>query len=434
LQELYNWPQLAFNKLTDPDTAHGLDCSRMLRDHFCSGVDLKSYYSGKGTAESALAYVGKVIDQELKSSANGAPCDHTGFWCSHACDNHSACQSVLTNLDSSMRPQHVFGDIHDRLPTAVNAKLTSQEPSPKASLDERLDANEIIRQTVFAGRSGYYNEEASAFCFVHGKECKLWATRAHVGGHPLVLVIAGFSCTDFCKRRHGKKPGFAGKTARSFWEFLAEILELKPDIVLYENSESFPVSVFDEYAGDQYRHENINIGPDVLGWPLSRPRKFGALFKVATVYFIGSAAEFLSIFLCSCELYADAFFQAPEIESSLCMVQRARARGYTVTENTGVSLEMLLTPSMMDRLSDYDAIRPARQALNGTFVCDLEQNSDFANSGGFLPSTPTHGTLYNFKDNRIMIGKELLAAMGDSTYLYGIRHLFSGTQRIRTHT
>jgi hypothetical protein len=183
-------------------------------------------------------------------------------------------------------------------------------------------------------------------------------------------------------------------------------------MVLYENSESFPASVFDLHTSSQFKHVHFNVGPDVLGWPVSRPRLFGALFNIQTVYFVGDTKEFFDLFECTVELFADALFQSPTTETTAALVSRARARGYMVDKTMKVSNDMLMSPIMMQRLNEYASIRSERQALNGVFVCDLEQNKEYANSGGFLPSTPTHGTIYSFTDNRIMSGKEILAAMG----------------------
>lgn len=410
MKELYDWPQRSFDRLVS--STHGDECRALLREYFCGGVDLRSYYSGKGTAESALEMIANVIAKDMESDGTTLPHPPRGFQCSHACDSNSTCRHVLANMNSGMKPQHIFGDLHHRLPEQAHTEYTSMEPNPKRTHTENIAASERLRHMLFEKRAQYYNKEASAYCFVHGRHCKLWATEVNTGGRSLVIVIAGFSCTDFCKRRVGRKPGFGGSTARAFWEFLAELLEMRPDIVLYENSDHFPASVFDLHTSSQFKHVHFNVGPDVLGWPVSRPRLFGALFNIQTVYFIGNPSEFLDLFECTVELFADALFQSPAKETTATLVSRARARGYLVDETMKVSNDMLMSPIMRQRLNDYATIRSERQALNGVFVCDLEQNKEYANSGGFLPSTPTHGTIYSFTDNRIMTGKEILAAMG----------------------
>ena len=400
LAELYEWTSNAFSCLSEKKP-ESLVC---LTDNIVRGGSLISHYSGKGTAESMLADISEYV---CSRSPGLGTCQQPRFRCSSACDTSHTCRNLMLHQQEESRPRHVFGDILDRVP---------QQSPPLADL-----TNEQLREFLKSNGHRLFHTEAKAFCFRHLRPCRLWdGLDAPASAHTrsgLLVAVAGFSCTDFSPRRTGQRPGLLGKTAPAFHHWIGELRALQPDILLWENVPTFPAEVLRDLLGEEYVHHDVLVGPDMLGWPQSRERRFGLAVLRQTCHFAGSADEFLSLFRrkVAGELSADCFFQAPDEEVQDMMRQRACRRGLQIGPDQDVSLDMAITPGMKLMLQEYADIRPSRAGLNGAFVCDLDQNAGYAASGPFLPSCPTHASIYSFRLERLMTGHEMLAAMGGLT-------------------
>ena len=197
------------------------------------------------------------------------------------------------------------------------------------------------------------------------------------------------------------------------WTFFTsseENKQLKPDILFWENSASLDPTVVTEVLGDAYSHHVAEVGPDILGWPQTRPRLFGIAVLRQSCMFTGSVQEFQSWFLRKVQLDGDVFFQGPEEDITQMMQELAAARGHGRVDSP--SFNMAFNPSCLVTLQEYANLRSSRAGVQtGAFLCDLEQKPAFAASGPFLPSCPTHSAIYSFAKKRVMTGQELLGAM-----------------------
>ena len=99
------------------------------------------------------------------------------------------------------------------------------------------------------------------------------------------------------------------------------------------------------------------------------------------------------------------------------MLSKARSRGHylpaaAVHKPEDVQLETMITPAMKDRISEYGKMRSKKCGKNGEFIVDLDQNAGFAGTGPLIPCIPTHSSVYSYKKERLLLGKELLSTMG----------------------
>ena len=394
LAELYAWPENAFQVLQTNDAS----CLRLLEQNFLAGGSLISHYSGKGTLESAFCDVGNYVREKFDSLRGFS---QPRFQCCSACDISAVCRKLLLGHGQDSAPNHVFGDILQRVP----------EQTPPLRDMSFADLQSILKDRG----STLYTASSVAYCYRHNRPCCLWHG-LNLPGKPeersgLLISGAGFCCTDWSPRRMGKRPGAKGLTAPVFMHWIAENRALKPDLLFWENSSSFDPNVLTEALGEEYLHVCTELGPDVLGWPHLRPRIFGVAVLRSTCSFTGSTDEFLSWFLRRVVLDADIFFQAPEPEVQSMMQELAARRGHGQVEHP--SLNMAVTPSSFAALQEYRKLRASRAGLQtGAFLCDLEQNPGYASCGAFLPSCPTHSTIFSLNRDRILSGKETLAAMG----------------------
>ena len=76
--------------------------------------------------------------------------------------------------------------------------------------------------------------------------------------------------------RLGKMQGYAGQHARLLYIFCAEVMALKPDIVITECVEDEDVSMLRVIIGDIYDIESVVLNSDDFGDKVNRKRRVSA--------------------------------------------------------------------------------------------------------------------------------------------------------------
>ena len=399
LSDLYAWPQKALDILQRSQEKYQSRFAN-LGQHVKDGLSIISWYSGKGTAESAFHDCEAAIREILH-----LPPFQQSFVSASACDVSELCRSVLQARDEKSRPKHVFGDIRERIP---------------AQPDMQFMTNAQVRGFLRTQGSTLYTPETLAYCYTHQDSCRIW-DGLDMPADParrksLCASMVGFSCVDWSPRRMGVRMGLEGKTAPIMYHWLEEVRQLKPDILWYEQSPDFPPGILDDLLGDLYENYPMIVSPELLGWPMSRTRLFGLLTLRESVIFTGSTEEFKEIFTCTVQEHANAdwLLQGTSQEIWQWQLARAQQRGYkpkTVMEP--VPLTMLMTPAQMDKYNEYKKLQPEKQDRHGAFVIDLDQSPGFGTCGPWFPAMPTHNSLFSMKAQRFITGKECLAAMGN---------------------
>ena len=153
LAELYAWTSNAFSCLSEKKP-ESLVC---LRDNVGRGGTIISHYSGKGTAESMLADISEYV---CKMSPSLGTCLQPRFRCSSACDISHTCRNLMLQQPEESRPQHIFGNILDRIP---------QQSPPLTDL-----TNEQVHDFLRSNGCRLFHTDSEAFCFRHLRPCRIW--------------------------------------------------------------------------------------------------------------------------------------------------------------------------------------------------------------------------------------------------------------------
>ena len=202
-----------------------------------------------------------------------------------------------------------------------------------------------------------------------------------------------------------------GATAPVFYRWSVENKHLKPDLLFWENSAHFDPESLTAALGDDFVHYYAEMSPDILGWPASRPRLFGVSVLRSTCSFSGSTEEFLSWFMRAPQLDGDIFFRAGEEEIKNMMQELAASRGHGRVENA--TLNMAVSPSAYVNIGKYEALQESRADIrSGAFLCDLDQNPEYSGCGSYVPSCPTHSSIYSLRKKRLMCGQEIASCHG----------------------
>ena len=220
----------------------------------------------------------------------------------------------------------------------------------------------------------------------------------------LAMTIAGSSCTAHSIL--GKRDTIIHPSFKYFLLFVAEQLELLPDIVVHECTELFPWELVYYFLHDHYSFTIYErLSPHQLGAPVSRPRQWLVLHKRGVVASIGSPAEFGWLFSRKVALSGHDFFAASQGDLLSAASVLARRRGQTVLGASQVDWESLLTPAQCLRLQAARD-RARERGLHTKFIVDLESN--LSEPKEHLPCLVTHGLVWSEHRRRPAIGAEHL--------------------------
>ena len=279
VDELCEWPANACQKLKSAKP----EALQILANNIRLGGTLITHDSGKGTGEAVLADIARFM---CKAEPGLSGCSQPRFRSASACDIMPLCRDVLMQHPADSGPLHIFGDMLDRV--AVQ--------SPPLSERSPAEVHSFLKQNFCS----LYTADTTAFCFRHLKPCRVWDALSAPGqaqSRPdLLIEMAGFSCTDFSPRRMGVAPKMNGKTAPVFHHWTSELKALQADVIFWENSAAFEPELLTEELGPKYAHCYTVLSPELLGWPVMRPRYFGVAVLRKTCSFSGDAKEFLALF------------------------------------------------------------------------------------------------------------------------------------------
>jgi hypothetical protein len=76
------------------------------------------------------------------------------------------------------------------------------------------------------------------------------------------------------------------------------------------------------------------------------------------------------------------------------------------------TLAHMLTPCEQDRFEDHANLRSSLQGLGGEYIVDLDQNPPFSHGSSLVPTLVTHGKLYSFVRDELMVPANHFAVMG----------------------
>ena len=140
------------------------------------GVQVNTDYSGMGGVEMSLTMLLQRLQEHFHRDAKVL------FW--RACDLLPHCQDTLSAPGAS-QPEHVFGDLLDRIPAAVRkqmekahsnaerqfrAKVGRGMPEQKAS---EVVGKAFLNQLVELAQTAHFSKDATAWCYKHQRRCRV---------------------------------------------------------------------------------------------------------------------------------------------------------------------------------------------------------------------------------------------------------------------
>lgn len=209
-EEHFKWPQEALLSCNDYGAATG---SLPTGSSSClaSGrtVSVTTTYSGAFTIEHACKCIEEGLRGEaMKSLGIVAGCSFR-FWA--ATDVDPTCRRLI--MSSKYPPEHVFGDVCDRLPASVIQKMLAAHQVLLSRAKERIDASglkgkdrlDIIdefgtrcrHKLIHIARKAYKTMGAQCFahCYIHQRDCPLWPPTEDGVVSPIHFEAGGNICT-----------------------------------------------------------------------------------------------------------------------------------------------------------------------------------------------------------------------------------------------
>ena len=422
---LWDWP-VRLAKVVKGNVAMRYRMSRVLGPGIWGHTD----FSGKRCAETWLNMLMEGLRREQFDIS-----DTCLRWC-RSSDIDKRCTDLA--VASASPPEHVCGEVLSRLSQEHRDALVSLRPLAQASYDEKVAA--------YKAQNAYLKEHAKE-AFVPAPHFKC-ARRYHVpetcvpfkttvsgSWDTLSLLIAGSMCTPWTSQ--GKKEGLASPRTESFQVWAHEARCNGYDIITLENSPHFPEQILKNILGDEYKFLVAVFGPEQLGWPCCRRRKFITAIRTDRLAWAGPPQDglmqaFSSLFFQSTMQTGDAFLldQDPQEESSM-RARLAETRGFFVAKDNFANFPFknFLTPFQKLDLPKYmDAYEELKKADPGTqhaFIVDLSQK--FERKRVSLQHVPTilkNTQLYSFTKEKFFTAPDIevsqgLPVRGDAAAAYG---------------
>ncbi|CAE7037663.1 unnamed protein product [Symbiodinium sp. CCMP2592] len=383
---------------------------------------LVTHYSGYDAPGIAFSFV----EHYLKKAGwlrSGARC----VLPLHACDYAPLAQQALLSLPEPLKYEHIFCDMLDRVPDAMDAACsaaseqaaakmhpTSKKVSSKAQRESASAlGRELIQELMDCMRDVKF-EEASSFCLRHKADCPIPGLKKYADKGMLTVAIAGldWSCM-------GSKSGLLGSGIQANVLWVQERRQMQENLLFIECT-----SHFDEEASatahlsDLYTFQSIILGPDDFGLPCTRQRKFCVGVLRQWGYMDKPLSRIGQLFRIR-RLCGDVYLQAPDAEVQQHHAERAVERGFQASAVDHLSPSQLLPPAMLVR---HDAYQAQKQKLGyHVGLCMLGQNAEsFGQVTETVPALLRSSTVWCFGPltEREMMAKEHLLVMGIPAYAH----------------
>ena len=372
--------------------------------------------------------------------------------------------------------EHVFRDLHSRLPEKIINGLHALEPAESDSPE--------VRRAAYKGMIAYlrdrlaeaFPDDATSPCVKCSPEplsrkvewrgltpsvrCRVASPMPpgypewdHVNSdfefteRPWVMNCTSTDCQPFSPMGHHQ--GDCDARMKNLVVWGAEQRHRRKDILWHEMVHTGQPELLDTVIGDSndgFIRITVRSTPSTKGWGATRLRDLSAILNAESVVWVGPSTnqliqkEFEDIFATTYEDMplphpcgvADAFFLCAPFECKLDLYKElARRRGLFIPEwrcadgsALNAHLEKILPPGQRQNLIKQREQYERKFFGVGPMYCDLEQNAgskgDKASRelGAFL----RHGSPYSMESEEILTGWGRLAAMGfplppfDSTF------------------
>lgn len=362
---------------------------------------------------------------------------------SRCCDNNATCQKVLRDISQEIYNSEmcVAKDINDYISEEATRLLDELEPDPSSDKDIKIMAYSSMGDWIMDNAKSVYLPNRHCECLVHGEQCpvfgKLAAAAAAAAGassdsggaSPLRLNSAGTICKDWSTVGRGDRSAGRSERTHAVWLGERKMAALAGDEDLFFGECTRMYNAQTKLAvplASTHRVISASIGPEVLGHPTRRTRTLSAGLSLESLLWLGPESaddiqsDFEALFARSSELNGSVYFAAGQDSIRRFAAHAMRRRGIRVDigdikKTHGRSfLESFLPAGCLQRMSAYLSKKSDLQAMDGTFIVDLEQwpCGKAGAAGPYFPSLLTHGTIVDLNTYRIALGSDHLSALG----------------------
>ena len=364
-----------------------------------------------------------------------------GFKFVEAADIDKLCRDVLRAFKDG-GPEHIFGDILERLCLEELAQVRALVPTTAMYRDRSPEGTERIQEAHAAigsllDHSHSFRHGDVGTCSAHAepRQCPFW-TRADDNDRSLTLVVAGVTCKDVSTmglRRRRSGPHWVPLKV-----FYAERRARQEDLILIECTEHFDFEEAMEELGHVYQLSRVQWGPQDVGVHVRRRRCWVLMHSKASMVEVAGIDAFTVMFgrampSVSCESRSskgDAFFCAPDSAVQDALTAEGRRAGlcppYTWRDTlSAATLQRLQTyehrrKSSMERRAGVpisDAEFAALVVDMGPSICDLTQNADArGREAAYVPTLLRATLLWSHVKGRPLLGQEALVCQGVPVY------------------
>lgn len=390
------------------------------------GIVITTDYSGIGTSEFAIALIMEALIHYGHLATTEAE-QFAIFW--RSCDILRSCRKVMKDMPAAHKPRHIAGDLLTRLSSDVLHRLrvalkAALRDFTKGTTRLKKEIARVARQrqqraarkqaggsrralvkkrpasTSASSRADLVRDHGRAFlktgwaevckeppaaqghCYVCMKRCDLHPS-ATDRANRRYINLSGNTCIPWSTM--GQKMGWLHEATISMLSWLWSLVSAKVDIIVNECTPRFDITAVAELVSDSYIMKTCVFGPDSLGIPVRRTRRYSIFIRKDQLTFhVDYTSEVLAAnFFRACVLDARVFFRAPDSFTSMVFNKMAEARGMP----DGTPIDMLIAVGARHRKAEY-----TRKAIAAglDFICmNISQHSDYYANGALSTDLPT---------------------------------------------
>ena len=441
--DLGSWPSCLASSLTGEEGTES-EAALRLRVHLLRGVAVYTDYSGIECCREAMHL---AIDGLRR--VHGVQIREDACVFRRVSDKDSLALEVLMGLASHDDTCCVFGDIADRLPQFARDWIEAAMPLPVPSMSsaEIKDAYADIKNWILLHKENLFSDSAGSWCYKHkqvcpahpllsiGDDAKCLASSLQGVNRPLMVNVAGVSCTPWSSEGAQEQTASACEVPHSIWlaERIVRGSRNQEDIAFVECTPKYPMEdTLGRELGSTHHVVSMTFGPEHLGWPTKRLRVMGAAINMATCVWLGPgspqeiAEDFAAKFFRSLQATGDIFCMSTEAEllEEYRFLAERQKNILSVEDIANMKhrelLRAVLPPGGVQRFDEWlqHGFEQGLESLGGSFFFDVDHHPIKGATGSpLMPVSLRHATMCrvnNFLPEswRVITAKEQLAAMG----------------------
>ena len=400
-----------------------LDLAAALLRHISLGLRIHTDYSGMGGPEEAMHQI-LLAAMELFPGDLGSLVKFV-----RGGDNSPSCRHVLLGRIGPCAPECVFGDLTARCPPHLLAKAKQLAHRYKLKAYRAIrggrEKKDAIRSygLMFLAKAAMFMLDVDspsphiAHCFRHNKFCSSRDDHRPSGFAGLSGCIAGINCYDWSSM--GGAGGWCGPSAIIFLCFLREVVLNAYDWLILECT-----ALFDEDGlaplRPWYRVVTLKFSPVLLGFPVSRMRKYmlltrhGVLKWRCEIESAGHMNAFKAIFAQTVCLEGVDLARAPQEKLEEMRQHMIKKRSLPATRSSGKpwGFYHLLSGSLRASVLQHEKTASAVPGSRPRMVCNPGQRSSFLRCTSMVPALLRRSLLWSMLARRPFHSEEHLEIMG----------------------